>query len=124
MHDVLERLSDAMPSPVSTPQNARYRAAERKFGHGYGEVEWSSKHMKISARKLMEVLPVGRLWLDFNSSYDFAAPGQFDGTKMMNPFERALAEGRLPIRMSVEIGSDQDDDNIVTVQFGGIRRFD
>ena len=74
--------------------------------------------MKISARKLIEVLAGRTSVADFNSSYDFAAPGQFDGTKMMNPFERALAEGRLPIRMSVEIGSDQDDDNIVTVQFG------
>ena len=74
--------------------------------------------MRMSVRKLMEVLAGTKSVAEFNSNYDFAPPGQFDGSKMINPFERALAEGRLVTRLEVEIGTDDDDDNIVFVEFG------
>lgn len=118
VHDILKGVSDAIPNPICTPENARYRAQERGFGHGYGTIQWSGKHMRMSVRKLMEVLAGTKSVAEFNSNYDFAPPGQFDGSKMINPFERALAEGRLVTRLEVEIGTDDDDDNIVFVEFG------
>lgn len=104
----------SLPKPVNSPVNAVHRAKESGYGLGFrGGYKMSGNKLKISSRAVMEVLS-GKKGIDeFNAEHDWN--GNSDNFRMMNPFEGNLLDGRLPVKITVEAG---DDDDWIEFEFG------
>ena len=117
MAKLINVVGSKMPSPVMTAINAAYRVREKGFGHGYGRIHMYNP-IRVGARHLMEVLAGRRSVDDFNASFGLAKTTEVEKSKMISPFELALKEGRLPIRISVSGPDEQEADNVVEIEFG------
>lgn len=73
----------------------------------------SGRKIRLSSKAVMEVLS-GRKSIDeFNSDYEWN--GNSPDFRIPNPFERNLDEGRLPVKVTIEAG---DDDDWIEFEFG------
>jgi hypothetical protein len=109
-----------MPKPIAMPVNAALRSREKGYGWGFhGGGTMSGSRIKISAREVLEVLAGRRTVQETNSWHRWASMGDepAPGT-MVNPFERCLAQGRLPIAMNVVKGDEDDPDDWIVIEFG------
>lgn len=79
----------------------------------------SERRLKVSSRAIMELL-AGRITPErFNALHGWSDSDKQAGrANNRNPFDRALAEGRLPETVTVETDQGSDDDWIEFI-FGG-----
>lgn len=122
----LEMLFRAMleqfPLPIMMPRNGALRAREDKydFGHHGGYVVGASK-IRIGSRELIEVL-AGLRTLDDNGAPNVEAsrrlPPKHSPAKQA--FLRKLQEGRLPVRINVDEGGENDNDGWIEFEFGEV----
>lgn len=114
----VERIFDLVlkdfPKPLNSPVNAVHRAQESGYGLGHrGGYRMSGRKIRLSSKAVMEVLS-GRKSIDeFNSDYEWN--GNSPDFRIPNPFERNLDEGRLPVKVTIEVG---DDDDWIEFEFG------
>ncbi len=79
----------------------------------------SGRSIKISSRAVIELLAGRKTVDDMNSWHQWTsskdAPAQ---NVMLNPFERWLSEGRLPVSMTILKGDENEADDWVEFEFG------
>ena len=125
LRSLFENMARQMPVPRMSVVNARYRVIETGYGLGkHGAYEMNGKRIKISARMILEVLSGQRDVSSMNSMQKWrlatdAPRNRPGGPLALNPFERNLSEGRLPVAVSVE-HDDNDDDDWIIFEFGDI----
>src|SRR6266850_3132412 len=114
INELLCQLTDLIPPPCSDVVNAIHhlQSKARQVGiSSKGGLKMTSAEVRLSVRVIQELL-AGRL----TQEEFFKLHGMIDmqGTRGIgNPFERALAEGRLIESTTVEANSDKDDDWLV-----------
>lgn len=103
---ILASALDQLPTPMLDPHNAMIRASAVGYGHGTLGAAMSDKRIKISARKVLELLAGTESQERFLRSYGW------DGTwnNSPNPFQLALARGKVITSTSITPGGDADDD--------------
>jgi hypothetical protein len=118
--NLLRRMMERMPKPVSMPVNAALRAREASYDWGHhGGYTLSGNRIKISVREVMEVLAgrrsVGEMnsWQRWRLSTDEECAGD-----MQNPFERWLMQGRLPSSISVVKTDENEADDWLEIEIG------
>jgi len=117
---LFREMAERMPAPEASPQNAALRARERGFGWGgHGGFTMSDRSLTISSRLLMEVLAGRRSHAEMNELQGWRSMNEPSDRerRFFNPFERWLAEGRLPVSITVEYDPDGRDD-LVTFKVG------
>lgn len=113
-------LADAvagLPKPVLDSLNAYIQCREigDRRGH-FGGHTLSSSFVKISARTVLELL-AGRISAsEMNEAHGWCAKPE-ERSKILNPFERRLQDGRMITRIRVEAAEDESDDWL-TIEFG------
>ncbi|WP_308516147.1 hypothetical protein [Sphingomonas flavescens] len=119
LEQIFRDMAGRMPEPKEMPVNAALRARERGFGWGkHGGYTMSSRSLTISSRLLMEVLAGKRSHAELNSLQRWRSMSEPpDNDRFPNPFERWLAEGRLPVSLSLEQDPDGRDD-MITIKVG------
>jgi|TARA_R100000501_G_C2630688_1_gene126170 hypothetical protein len=103
---VFEQMGKSFPTPKRMPINAARRAMEDGYGLGlHGAFKRSGKVMRVSSRMIMEVLagktPVEKL-------------SQFHD---QNPFSLPFTEGKLPTKIEVIPGEEDEDDDWIEFTF-------
>ncbi|WP_296434617.1 MULTISPECIES: hypothetical protein [unclassified Rhizobium] len=113
---VFNKMLSELPIAVNTAVNGARRAMEVEYELGnHGGYRVEGDKITISARELMEVLAGARTFDD----HDFkAAPDDGQKGAIRQFFAIALAEGRLPAKMSVLPSTDDDNDSWVEFEFG------
>lgn len=106
---IFQSAIEKFPTPINTPTNAALRAKESGYGPGLrGGYNLSGNKIKISSRVIMEVLS-GKISLEeFNSMHDWNQ--EKENFYMINPFERNLANGNLPVKITIDTSQNHDDD--------------
>lgn len=108
---VISELLRQFPKLVDTPENA---LRQHKLRNGLSGRYWGNLIMggdiKISARVLLEILAGEKQLSEFESDFGLK-PGE-------NPFKHMLRNGRLISGVTIERRPD-DDDDVVTLRFGG-----
>jgi hypothetical protein len=114
INELLCQWTDLIPPPCSDVINAilHLQSQEKRVGISLkGGLEMTLEEVRLSVRVIQELL-AGRL----TQEEFFKLHGMIDmqGTRgIRNPFERALAEGRLIESTAVEMNSDEDDDWLI-----------
>jgi len=114
INELLYQLTDLIPPPDNDVVNTIHhlQSKEKRVGiSSKGGWKMTSKEVKFSSRAIQELL-AGRL----TQEEFFKLHGMIDlqGARAIgNPFEKALAEGRLIESTAVEKNSDKDDDWLV-----------
>lgn len=79
----------------------------------------SSKSVRISSRELMEILAGRRTVEELNTLHRWrAVDAPNDNNLMVNPFDRALKNGRLPSEITVIPTDEEDCDDWIEFKFG------
>lgn len=113
----------ALPVPVATPTEAIHWISQSAPNEGQtiGKLEYGGFMVKMSARKIQEVL-AGKI-TPKELFADYTRPGE----RQFNPFERALNQGLTIAATNVIKVPDQDDD-LIEIVFGlpdpAIRKFE
>jgi hypothetical protein len=111
---VFDSILKDLPKPINSPVNAVHRAKESGYGLGYrGGYRVSGNKIRLSSRAVVEVLSGRKSIGEFNADYDWN--GNSSNFQMLNPFEKNLIDGCLPVRVTVEAG---DDDDWIEFEFG------
>ncbi|WP_313809357.1 hypothetical protein [Sphingobium sp.] len=123
LKEILVELATKLPTPINSATNGAYRAVESGYGRGHGVFGMSPPTgIKIGARHLMELLSGRRTVEEFNREMNFRSsiePADPSERNMFpNPFESALAAGRLPIQITVEETGENGRDNVLQIEFG------
>lgn len=123
LNEVLSELAAGLPIPIHSAINGPHRASEGGYGRGHGVFGISSPAgVKIGARQLMELLAGRRTVEQFNQELNFRSSvnplNSVEHTMFPNPFESALASGRLPTRITVEETGENGRDSIMHIEFG------
>ncbi|MFT6668736.1 MAG: hypothetical protein ACJAVZ_000182 [Afipia broomeae] len=96
------------PYPRDMPVNAARRAIEADYGWGHhGGCKMSGDNVRLSSRMIMEVL-TGQISVDRMSELQRG-----------NPFKLPFANGRLPTKIEVIPGGEDDNDDWIEFTFGG-----
>ncbi|HXM64510.1 MAG TPA: hypothetical protein VN950_26855 [Terriglobales bacterium] len=108
--EVISKVHRLLPPPQSSPGNAvaRLKSDRGMQGEYFGRLTMGGS-VKMSSRMLLELLSGNRTIGQFLQEYRME-PGH-------NPFSRALAEGRLISKVTIERQPDKDDDCAI-VEFG------
>jgi hypothetical protein len=110
----LEQLIDLIPPPDNDVVNAIHHLQSKEKRSGVsskGSWKMTSKEVRFSLRAIQELL-AGRLTQE--EFFKIHGMIDFQGARtIVNPFERALADGRLIESTTVEKNSDKDDDWLV-----------
>lgn len=123
LNEVLSELAAGLPTPINSAINGAHRASEDGYGRGHGVFGMSPPAgIKIGARHLMELLAGRRTVEQFNQEMNFRCSvipmNSVERTMFPNPFESALASGRLPTRITVEETGENGRDNVLHIEFG------
>lgn len=108
----LRRMLTSLPTPVLEPYNAALRVSRRGYNTGGLGMQWSERHIKISARQVLGVLAGTVSQSEFLQNFGMDRPG------FTNPFLAALADGRLITSARIEQGRTEDDDDWIEFTFG------
>ena len=96
------------PHPRDMPVNAARRAIDADYGWGnHGGYKMSGDNIRLSSRMVMEVL-TGQISVDRMSELQHG-----------NPFKLPFANGRLPTKIEVIPGSEDENDDWIEFTFGG-----
>lgn len=118
LKEEVTRIPEFLPKPVSDGLNARVWIASHRAPLGksfFGGYQMTDKTVRISVRAVQELL-AGRVDQNrFLTAHGFA-PAKEEPVAL-NPFEKALSEGRLIEKIEVEKVEDKDDDWL-TFHFG------
>lgn len=119
LDELFRTMAELMPEPAELPVNAALRAREPGFGWGkHGGYTMSRNSLSMSSRLLVEVLAGRRSCEELNRLQRWrSADEPADNERFLNPFERWLSEGRLPVSIAVEQEPEGTDDTI-TFKFG------
>jgi hypothetical protein len=112
LEQLFREMMVSLPKPRRTGVNAAREAAREGYGPGHhGGYQMSGRRLKVSSRAIMELL-AGRTTPErFNELHGWSGSGMETGrANRQNPFDRALAEGRLPETVTVELDPSSDDD--------------
>ena len=103
---ILASALDQLPTPMLDPHNAMIRTNAVGYGHGTLGAAMSDNRIKLSARKVLELLAGTESQERFLQSYGW------DGIwkNSPNPFQLALARGKVITAASIASGGDADDD--------------
>lgn len=120
LETLFREMMENMPKPISMPSDAALRAREARYDWGHhGGGTMSGKSIKISAREVMEVLAGQRTVKQMNSHHRwFLSDDKERENKMQNPFERWLAQGRLPSAIAIEKTDEDDSDDWIEIEIG------
>jgi len=115
-----DELVKGLPVPVNSAANGSLRALEPGYGRGRGDYSMApGRSIRIGARHLLEVLAGRRTVEDFNRNFHFRGLDEpQDGRRFVNPFEQALAEGKLPVRIEVKPIDENGNDTFLEIEFG------
>lgn len=108
------------PRPVNMPVNGALRAREAQFEMGHhGGCKLSGQKIRVSSREMVEVL-AGLRTFDENGArnVEFARSQPHNKSHVSAMFLRQIANGRLPVAITVEKTDENDNDDWIEFDFG------
>jgi hypothetical protein len=121
LRGLLKDIVEGLPTPVIDARNGATRSHVRGYGIGnFGGFQMGMgngiRTVRIPSRSLLALLSGQMLASEFLAPFqDMGAPAQTQ--KFPNPFQRAVAEGRMITRVRVDPAVNENDDWI-TFEFG------
>jgi hypothetical protein len=118
---LLTDLVETLPTPVIDAHNGATRCNLRGYGfENFGGFQMTvgdgKRSVRISSRSLLALLSGQMSSSEFLASFeDMGTPGS--SRKISNPFQYAVAEGRMITRVRVDPAANENDDWI-TFEFG------